>query len=209
MDAEMIPDQALADFADHLVPEAFERFTAAGRVRLEEPRSGPDGFDDWIEQRLAEALDWRWPRGDAPLVVAFLSDGRLRWCFDDGGCGPLEAVRALVGIEAATIARPWLLAAVLPRPTGHGEVATDEDGSGSGEVWRASSETRWRAGWYAEARGRGVAATRAGLVDLVGERPTARHEIEVTATEATRQLHRTLYRHPARRRHPLRRSRRR
>lgn len=204
----MIPDAALSDFADHLIPEAFEAPTRARRVHREQPHFGREGFDDWVADRVAEALAARWPTGDAPGVVAYLSDGRLRWTFDDCGCGYLECVTTVISDEAVGVTQPWVFAAVLPRPEGRWEAIEDEFGDELDEVWREPVTSVWPAVWYAEARGRGVADTRAGFLQLDGEEVRSHTGLQVTATPATRQLHRVLFRHPARRAHPLRRSRR-
>jgi hypothetical protein len=76
------------------------------------------------------------------------------------------------------------------------------------EVWilRPPSSSAWTATWYAEARGGGVADTLAGYLRLDGEQVTSTGPLDVRATAATREFHRMLYRHPARRLHPLRRS---
>ena len=203
----MIPDAVLSDFAEHLIPEAFEAPTRARRVYREQARFGPEDFDAWIEQRVAEALTVRWPLGDPPGIVAYLTDGRLRWCFDDCGCGYLECVTGVMGDEALGVSEPWVFGAVLPRPEGRWELVHDEDGNELDEVWREPTTSVWPAVWYAEARGRGVAATRAGFLQLDGEQVRSHTDLEVRATPATRQLHRVLFRHPARKRHPLRGSR--
>ena len=203
----MISDAALTDFAEHLIPEAFETPTRARRVLREQPHYGRDDFDTWVADRVAEALAARWPTGEAPGVVAYLSDGRLRWTYDDCGCGYLECVTTVIGDETPGVGEPWVFGAVLPRPAGRWEVTEDELGYGLDDAWHQPVTSVWPAVWYAEARGRGLADTRAGFLQLDGEEVRSHTDLEVTATPATRKLHRILFGHPARRAHPLRRSR--
>jgi hypothetical protein len=205
----VIPDAALSDFVEHLIPEAFETPTRARRVHREQPHYGDDGFGSWVADRVAEALAARWPTGDPPGVVAYLSDGRLRWTYDDCGCGYLECVTTVIGDEAVGVTEPWIFGAVLPRPDGRWETIEDELGHELDEVWQEPVTSVWPAVWYAEARGRGAADTRAGFLQLDGEEVRSHTDLDVAATPATRQLHRVLFRHPSRRAHPLRRSRRR
>jgi hypothetical protein len=205
---DMVPDAVLEEFAEALVPEAFERPTRAVRVRLEEHGPGADAFDAWAVDRLAEALTATWPSGGHPSTVGALSDGRLCWWYDDGGCGFMEGVTGAMGHEVWDIDEPWLFGAVLARPEGRWEVLYDEDGSEVDEVWREPTRTDWRAAWYAEGRGRGAATRQAGLLRLDAEVIVEHRPLEVRDTRATNELHRVLYRHPARKRHPLRRRRR-
>ena len=81
----------------------------------------------------------------------------------------------------------------------------EEDGNEVTEVLRPPTVTRWTATWYAEARGRGVADTFAGYLHLDAEEATSTGALHPRATTVTREFHRMLYRHPARRLHPLRR----
>ncbi len=212
MDDDTITREVFASFADHLVPEAFATPTRAHRVTHEtagpmdtggpEPRTR---FDRWVEDRIEDALAASWPH-DRPLIVAFTSDGQLLRRYDENGCGHLDCVVSLVRIEVAAIDTPWVFAAALPRPQPYWEVVYDEDGSEIDEVLRSPSSREWTATWYAEARGGGVADTLAGYLHLDGEEVTSTGPLDVRATAVTRGFHRILYRHPARRLHPLRRS---
>lgn len=204
----MIPDAVLEEFTANLIPEAFERPTRARRVAVEDRGGGVEGFDAWAVDRLADALDARWPLGGRPRAVGALSDGRLRWWFDECGCGHLYCVTDALADEVWEVEEPWVFGAVLARPEGAWEVLLDEDGNEVDEVWRQPTDLRWQAAWYAEGRGRGVARRRTGLVQLQGEQVTAHDALEVRGSWVTRDLHRLLYRHPSRKRFPLRRGRR-
>ncbi|TVP70533.1 MAG: hypothetical protein EA340_05555 [Nitriliruptor sp.] len=212
---DTIQHEVFASFAEHLVPEAFDTPTRAHRVFRE--TSGPghsDGarsraqararFGRWTEARIEDALAASWPH-DRPLVVAFTSDGQLLRRYDENGCGHLDCVVGLVQREVATIETPWVFGAALPRPQPWWEMVFDEDGNEIDQVLRQPSSSSWTATWYSEARGGGVADTLAGYLDLDGEEVTSAGPLHVRATAETRELHRMLYRHPARRLHPLRR----
>ncbi|MFO7778248.1 MAG: hypothetical protein R6V28_07850 [Nitriliruptoraceae bacterium] len=211
MDDDTIQHEIFANFAEHLVPEAFATPTRAYRVTYETSGPAPTGgieararFDRWIDARIGDALAATWPH-DRPTVVAFTSDGRLLRRYDENGCGHLDCVVGLVQHEVAEIVTPWVFGAALPRPRPYLEMRYDADGNELGEVVRPPSSSTWTAIWYAEARGGGVADTLAGSLHLDGEEVTAAGALHPRGTVATREFHRMLYRHPARRLHPLRR----
>ena len=122
-----------------------------------------------------------------------------------GAASHLACVVGLVQREVAAIGTPWLFGAILPQPQPFWELVFDEDDVEVDEVLRPPSSSLWTAIWYAEARGGGVADTVAGYVHLDGEEVTAAGPLHVRARTETREFHRMLYRHPARRLHPLRR----
>ena len=211
VDDERIQHEVFASFAEHLVPEAFAAPTRAFRVSLDHggPAQGSGAlararFDRWVDARLEDALAASWPH-DKPLVVAFTSDGQLLRRYDENGCGHLDCVVGLVQREVAAIDTPWVFGAALPRPQPFWELVFDEEGDQVDEVLRPPSTSLWTATWYAEARGGGVADTVAGYLHLDGEVVTAAGPLHVRARVETREFHRMLYRHPARRLHPLRR----
>lgn len=203
-----LPDAVVEEFSASLIPEAFERRTVASQVLLEDAGRGRDAFDAWASLRLADALTATWPVGGRPRVVGMLSDGRLRWHFDDRGCGLLELVASIMTDEARHLDDPWLFGAVLDRPEGSWEVLYDGDGNEIDEVWREPRRSLWQAAWYAEARGRGAAARQAGLLHLEGDELVDHRPLEVRESWVTTQLHRVLHGHPARKRFPLRSRRR-
>ena len=58
LDAQRL--QAIRDFADRLIPEAFERSYSAYDIRVVDP---PGAFDDWIDQRIHDSLTYEYPGG--------------------------------------------------------------------------------------------------------------------------------------------------
>lgn len=203
---------SIASFAEHLIPEAFAAWTRAHRVMLEDagPRPGlrgadaQDRFRRWVERRIDEALCARWPH-DRPLAIAFTSDGALLRRYDECGCSRVGCVVTQVQREVVSVATPWVFGAALPRPQPYWEQIEDEHTGVIDEVLRQPTQTRWLLSWYAEARGGGLASAKAGLLHVDGDTGLAAVPLEPRATPVSRQLHRMLYRHPARRRHPLRR----
>lgn len=209
MSDDPILDSFFARFAEHLIPEAFGRPTSADRVELEPDgltAADPPRFEAWLEGRLHEALTAAWPV-EHPRAVVFLSDGVLCWRYEECGCGYLDCALRPAAEEAVAVDTPWVLGAWLPRPLPRWEPVLDQDGNELHEILVGPEDRRWLATWYAEGRGRGVATSRAGVISLDGEVATWCHEVPPRETPAGRQLHRILLRHPARRRHPLRRRR--
>lgn len=214
MDEETFRDAVIADFVEHLVPEAFQRPTRAYRVTIERDdlrlpaRDGYDEarFEDWVEDRLADALQASWPH-DRPLVVAYTSDGRVLRRYEESGCGHLDCVVEVVRDEVVAIETPWVFGAWLPRPQPSWRVVED-DGNQIDEVLEPPAVRSWQVFWLAEARRRGLAARRMGVVEMDGEVPVRRWPTTwEVAGVASRAFDRMLYQHPARRRHPIRRPR--
>ena len=210
MEDDAVLDQMLTSFAGHLIPEAFMAPTRAQRVWLETagpaPARGASArarFDQWVDERIEDALDAWWPHG-RPRIVAFTSDGYLLRRYDEPGCDHLECVVGLVQRDVADIYEPWVFGASLPRPQQWWELQEDEHGN-EVEVLRSPTTDRWMAIWYAEARGGGVADTYAGYLCLDGEEVTTAGAMDVRTTLTSRGFHRMLYSHPSRRLHPLRR----
>ncbi len=204
-------DALLSDFAAHLVPEAFGSFTRADRVLLEPvDLSTATGdvdaavwFDRWVVDRLEDALEAVFPDGH-PWAVVYVSDGRVRRRYVDCGCGNLSCATNPATDEVFDVATPWLFAADLPRPAPVWQPLYDDEGVVVDDILVEPSEGRWRATWYAEARGRGVVASRAGIIHLDGAVVVDAERITPRDTMVTRDLHGILRGHPARRRHPLR-----
>ena len=210
----MLDQPELSPFAEELVPEAFARPHTAYRVhRVDEPLSGERGFAQFIDSLLGYTLTYRCGCGVFParLVVIEGGDGIAWYWDDDVGC-PVSWTVERVRHEARPIADPWLFAIELLRPEQPVARYWEEQPDGDllalpNPSWQ---DLRWLAVWYAEARGRGVAATLAGVVDLeclphdgtdrvVGQAPIA------PGDAITRDFHRILYAHPSRKDHPLRR----
>lgn len=208
-------DATIADFATHLVPEAFARRHTAYRVELvAEVPSGHDAFDDWVTALLAEAVVDRYAAGGTPVrfIVVEGGDG-VRWRWDESPCCPTSSFAAKVRGEARDIPTPWVFAIELQRPEPTwGAWVTEADGRWWDSDAVVEPDPEWQATWYAEGRGRGVATIRAGEVDLLeapagrSDRITGQRDISYRGS-AVAAYHRVLRSHPARAANHLRRRR--
>ncbi len=204
----MISDRYLTDFADHLVPEAFARHHTAYRVEAVDPvPAGREAFERWVCERISESLIDRYAVGVHPVGYIIVDDADgVRWRWDrDPCCMPAWLVER-VRDEARELPRPWVFAVDLPRPEPISEVYDPELGDYVELLEPQVSTARWTAIWYAEARGRGLAAVQAGAIDLDGEEEVSRHRLRVDAG-LPKVFHRVLDAHPDRKRHLLRRRR--
>lgn len=202
----------LSAFAEELVPEAFTRRHTAFRVhRVVEPFAGETGFIGFVETLLHYTLSYRCSCGALPtrMVVVEGGDG-IAWYWDQEDWCPVDWTVRRVRREAHPIPEPWLFAIELHRPQ---PGPTWWDGvTAPVSVVPPPPDLGWTAVLYAEARGRGMAATHAALVDLEwlphedADRILLHTPVPVGAEPTTRAFHRLLYGHPARKAHPLRRS---
>lgn len=198
-------DPVLADVVEHLVPEAFDLPTCAERVAREPVRLDHlprelawCAFERWVDDRLLEALE----RGayESPLTVVVTSDGVLLRRYVDCGCGQLACAVEAARSEVHRLEAPWVFGADLVRPAPlSGELGADPNVADGdvGPGW-------WLAPWFAEVRTDGLAATAAGVLRLEGEVVVDQVRCRPRQHPTTKAFHRVLYRHPARRRHPLR-----
>lgn len=206
-------DRHITAFAETLVPEAFERPHSAYRVEVVQPVEGPGEFDWWVRDRIRAMIAYRYPAGHRPVraVIVEGSDG-LRWRWDDSPCCLPEWTARRVRREAAPIPEPWLFAIELPWPEPTWEAYDPQQGAVVELPEPRWECTAWQATWYAEARGRGEAAVAAGAVildydpELDTDTQLARIPLPVDGG-LPRIFHKILYRHPARKQHPLRRRR--
>lgn len=210
----LLDDRVINDFAQRLVPEAFTRRHTADRVEIVDARpSGAAAFDHWVEQRLREAPTERYAWGGRPVryVIVEASDG-TRWRWEGDACCEPEWLAEVVCEESHHLPEPWVFAVELewPDPVPLDETVQLEwpdavqldEGEPTGTVMPQGA---WQATWYAEARGRGIAVTRAGQVEIDGDdRIVGRREL-APRTGLPKAFHGVLRGHPARKSHPLRR----
>lgn len=202
----------LSAFAEELVPEAFTRRHTAYRVHRVDPLWGESGFSVFIESLLRYAVLYRCSCGAFPIRMVVIEGGDgIAWYWADELDGPASWMVERVRRDAYPIPDPWLFAIELMRPEPD-PLWVDGVTAPLGTV-PPPPDLRWMAVWYAEARGRGMAMTRAGIVDLEylpdenADRVLAEAAIPVRRDPLTRDFHRILYAHPARKQHPLRRRR--
>lgn len=200
----MFDDSVITDFADRLVPEAFDRRHTAHRVEVVPERfHGGDAFLSWVDARIGEALVDRYAWGGRPLRYAVVeAEDRTRWRWDGGICEELDWFSGRVRREAMELRQPWLFAVELAWPAPVWEAYDPELGE-MVELDEPVVEPAWTATWYAEARSRGAAVTAAGSLDLHGEQLVSERPVPARAG-VPGIFHRILYCHPDRKRFPLR-----
>lgn len=206
----MAAEDVATGFAQDVVPEAFERPTAASRVGLTLALAeGPLAWEAWLEEAIDRALGASSRDGHFPSGVALVDDGRLCWRFHDPGCAHMECMLFRPRDELHDHVRlPWLFVAWLGRPEPRWVQHFDEDGNEIDEVLTHPQRQPWSMRWYGEARGRGVASVDAGRVDMFGGYEPGREvrRVRLDRTDAWLGGAPDLLRgHPARRSHRLRR----
>ena len=187
-------DQAIADFAQHLVPEAFSTPSTAYRVELVPLPSRASAFAEWIERCRQDAAAARYPFGGAPSGVVFVRRGDERWRWDQEPCCELEWLTSRVNDEISVFAQPWVFVCSLRSR----EEALDAAGDDAD-----LEAVAWTQPWYAEARGQGVARVFTGIAELHGGDVMGRAPLP-DRTPFERAARRVLSRHPSRRQYRLR-----
>lgn len=201
-DADARQLQAIRDFADRLIPEAFERSYSAHDIRVVGP---PGSFEAWISERIHNALTYEYESGGHPTGMIVVERHGLRATWHGctyPGCG-LDAESRKAREEVTHFDQPWVFAM---------------DTWGPDEVWREVEyadgtiddiltfpRPNWAAPWYAEARGRGVSQIKTGTVQMHMWEPVATTALQPN-TAFERHARRVLHGHPDRRRHRLRRT---
>jgi hypothetical protein len=193
--------QAINHFANRLVPEAFEREYTAYDISHVNP---PGPFDDWIEERIEFALSFGYPTGGRPTGMIQVERAGLRATWHGctfAGCR-LSEESAHVQREVAHFDQPWLFAIDTWGPDEVWE-QYDNEATGFLDEVLTHPRPRWRAPWYAEARGRGVARIAKGVIVMDMADRIGSDELE-PGTSFERDARRPLRGHPDRRRHRLR-----
>ena len=187
-------DQAIADFAEHLVPEGFSTPSTAYRVELLPLPPRPTAFAEWIELCRRDAVAARYPSGWAPSGVVYVRRGDERWRWDQESCCELEWLTSRVNEEIAGFPEPWVFVCSLQsREYALEEARGDAD----------ADSVAWTLPWYAEARSRSASRVYTGLVELCGSDVMGRAELP-DRTSFERASRRLLSRHPSRRQYRLR-----
>lgn len=194
-------DTAIVDFADRLVPEAFARRTTAYGMELVEHVHGHDAFVCWIDECLRIATQFEYPFGGHPSGLVVVESAGKRWRWDREPCCELGWLTGRVQQEVRDLPEPWAFVADTAGPDSHWVDVEREDGTYD-EVL-VTPTPRWELPWFAEARGRGVARIRTGVVVLDDWAVTG-HRTLAAGTAFERAARRVLRGHPARRRHRLR-----
>lgn len=187
-------DAAIADFAAHLVPEAFSTPSSAYRVEVLPQPNRRGALAEWIDRCRHDAVRARYPFGGSPRGVVFVQRRSERWRWDQEPCCELEWLTSRVNREVAEFPAPWVYVCSLSgRDTA---VATAGDGADLAAI-------TWQLPWFAEARSPQVARVYTGMYELCGEEIVGQAPLP-ERTRFERAARRVLVRHPSRREHRLR-----
>lgn len=187
-------DLAIADFAEHLVPEAFSIASTAHRVDLLALPPRATAFAEWVERCRQDAVAARYAAGGSPAGVVYVRRGDERWRWDREPGQDLESLTSRINNEVSSFEQPWVFVCSLQLRDR--ALAAAGDGVDPAGV-------SWIQPWYAEARGRGVAEVFTGLAELRGSEVIGRAPL-AQRTPFERAARRVLSRHPSRRLYRLR-----
>jgi hypothetical protein len=186
---------AIADFAEHLVPEAFTIPTTAHRVELLPLPVRATAFAEWIERCRQDAASARYPFGGSPAGVVYVRRGDERWRWDQEPCCELQWLTGRVNGEVVTFVEPWVFVTSLG--------SRDRASAQTAVEGAEPDDVSWTQPWYAEARGCGVASVLTGITEMRGSEVVGRSPLP-DKTGFERAARRVLSCHPSRRRHRLR-----
>lgn len=186
-----ITDEAIAEFAEHLVPEAFAFATSAARVDIV-PDHGGHELSTWLARCQRDAVEARHPSGAGPGGIIFVQRGDERWRWDlPNPIWPLESLVERVRTDVAAFCEPRVFVCSLwarecQRLRGNVELES----------------LSWALPWYVEIRRPGGAELFTGLTEVHGSTLGATRALpEKTGFE--RAARGVLLRHPSRRKHRL------
>lgn len=189
-----LTDQAIAEFAERLVPEAFAVPSTAARVEIL-PVPESDWLGEWVASCLRDAVTACDLAGEPLGSVVFVQHGDERWRWDPPHPRwPVEFVVEKIRKELGAFSEPLVfLASMADRP--RQQVYSGLRG--------LAGEPGWSMPWYAEERSRRRADVMTGIAEVAGSSPpqTSLPLREVRSFE--RAARRLLVGHPSRRRHRL------
>lgn len=188
-----VTDEAIAEFAEHLIPEAFTTASSASRVELV-PDAGRDWLGTWVERCRRDAVTARHPSGAGPGGIIFVQRRDERWRWDlPNPVWPLEPLVERVRADVADFVHPrvfvcslWARECQRLRAGGNVELET----------------LSWALPWYVEIRRPGGAAVFTGLTDVQGSVVGTTRALPAK-TGFERAARGVLLRHPSRRRYRL------
>lgn len=189
-----VTDQAITEFAEHLVPEAFTTASSASRVEII-PLDGKNPFGTWLERCRREAVTARDPDGAGLGGVVYVQrdDERWRWDLPDA-VWPLGLLADRVRNDVVDFPDPLVFVCSLwARERQRLRGASPE----------ALDCLAWTVPWYLEVRRAAAVGVFTGLCDVVGSTIVGDRPLPAR-TRFERDARNVLLRHPSRRRHRLR-----
>lgn len=186
-------DQAIKDFAQHLVPEAFTAASSAYRVEVIGRETRPGGFAEWLERCKADAIAASYVTGGGPSGVVFVQHDDARWRWDQEPCCDLEWLTARVSNEVAVFAQPWAFVCSLQ----------SRDRAVESDQGQIPGTLSWTFPWYAEARSARLARVFSGADEMCGSEVVATGRLS-DSSRFVRAARRVLVGHPSRRAYRLR-----
>lgn len=189
-----LTDQAIAQFAERLVPEAFAVASTAACVEIL-PAPESDWMGEWVSSCIRDAVAARDLAGQSLGSVIFVQHGDERWRWDPPHPRwPVEFVVEKIRRELHQFPEPCVfVASMADRPRQHlyaGLRGLDGDPG-------------WTMPWYAEERSGRRAEVMTGIAEVAGSSPP--HPLPAREGRSfERGAQRLLVGHPSRRRHRLR-----
>jgi hypothetical protein len=189
-----LTDEAIAAFAEHLIPEAFTTASSASRVDIVADQPSGGQMPRWIQRCQSDAVAAGQHGQGGPGGVVFVQRRDERWRWDlPHAIWPLEALVDRVRDEVAGFPSPRVFVCSLWDLQRHRlREGPDVD----------LASLTWTLPWYFEVRAPGRAAVLTGA--------TAVHGSTIGATRALpdrtgfeRAARRVLLRHPSRRQYRL------
>lgn len=188
-----LTDEAITEFAEHLIPEAFTTSTSASRVEIRPP-ARVEWAGEWLTSCLRDAVAARDLAGDGIPGVIYVQREDERWRWDlPHAVWPLEVLADKVRRQLADFPEPCVFVASL----------LDRDRQRLRSTMSARPEMPWSMPWYAEERSRSRAQVMSGVLTVHGSSPGRSTAIPhwMPFEKAAR---RVLVGHPSRRRYRLR-----
>lgn len=189
-----LTDQAIVEFAERLVPEAFKVASTATCVEIL-PVPESDWMGEWVSSCIRDAVAARDLAGELLGSVIFVQNGDQRWRWDPPHPRwPVEFVVEKIRDELRDFPEPFVFVATMadrPRQQLYAGLRG------------LDGEPGWIMPWYAEERSPRRAEVMTGVAEVAGSSPPRPLPVR-EARSLDRAGGRLLVGHPSRRRHRLR-----
>lgn len=189
-----LTDEAISEFAEHLIPEGFTTATSASRVELHPP-ARVEWAGEWLASCFRDAVAARNFAGEEIPGVIYVQRHDERWRWDlPHAVWPLEVLANKVRRELADFPEPCVFVASM----------VDRDRQRLRSRMSARLELPWSMPWYAEERSRAQAQVMSGVLTVVHGSSPGRSTAIPDWMRFEKAAGRVLVGHPSRRRYRLR-----